>query len=196
MNMVISTYIDELEQFFKALADANRLKIVGLLAQGPLSVEQIAEMLKISSSTVSHHLSRLSRAGLVSAKAEGYYSVYRLEEKTLEDMSKRLMAKENLPAAAADVDANAFDKKVLTSYLEIDGSIKEIPIGRKKLEVILRYMMKEFEPNRTYTEKEVNEIIKRFNPDISGLRRDLIDFRFLGRERDGSAYWVITETIK
>ena len=47
--------IEGLLNFFKALSDANRLKIVGLLAQEDLSVEQIAEMLGIGSSTVSHH---------------------------------------------------------------------------------------------------------------------------------------------
>lgn len=188
--MVDQDTVHELEAFFKALADANRLKIVGLLANGPMSVEQIAKSLNISSSTASHHLSRLSKAGLVSAKAEGYYSIYRLEEKTLEDMSKRLMPKENPPAAAAEDDVDAFDKKVLTTFLDVDGSIKEIPMQGKKLDVILRYMMKSFEPGRRYTEKEVNEIIKRFNRDVSGLRRDLIETRYLARERDGSAYWV------
>ena len=37
--------IKELLEFFKALADANRLKIIGLLAQDEYPVEQIAEML-------------------------------------------------------------------------------------------------------------------------------------------------------
>ena len=58
--------ITELLAFFKALADANRLKIIGLLAQDEYPVEQIAEMLDLRPSTVSHHLSKLSKAGLVS----------------------------------------------------------------------------------------------------------------------------------
>lgn len=65
----------ELVTFFKALADSSRLKIVGLLAQRPYTVEQLAAMLDLRPSTVSHHLSRLTEAGLVSARAEGYYSV-------------------------------------------------------------------------------------------------------------------------
>ncbi len=36
---------------------------------------------------------------------------------------------------------------------------------------------------------EVNDILKHFNEDIAGLRRDLVDARLLGRERDGSRYW-------
>ncbi len=47
--------------FFKALADKNRLKIVGVLAQKETSVEELAVVLGISPSTVSHHLSKLAR---------------------------------------------------------------------------------------------------------------------------------------
>ena len=75
---------DELVGFFKALADPNRLKIVGLLAQKPYSVEELAALLELKAPTVSHHLSRLVKAGLVSARAEGYYSVYQLDRQALE----------------------------------------------------------------------------------------------------------------
>ena len=45
--------------FVKALADANRLKIVGLLARRPYSGEELAALLDLKPSTVSHHLSKL-----------------------------------------------------------------------------------------------------------------------------------------
>ncbi len=66
----------ELVVFFKALADANRLKIVGLLARQEYSVEELAALLNLKAPTISHHLSKLAEAGLVSARAEGYYSIY------------------------------------------------------------------------------------------------------------------------
>ena len=66
---------EELVNFFKALADPSRLKIVGLLAQQPYSVEELAALLQLKPSTVSHHLARLSEAGLVSAKVDGYYNI-------------------------------------------------------------------------------------------------------------------------
>src|SRR3989304_4501021 len=91
----------DLLTFFKALADANRLKIVGLLSQEAYPVEQLAAMLTLRPSTVSHHLSRLAEAGLVSARAEGYYSVYSLEVRALEAMARRLRSREELPPAAA-----------------------------------------------------------------------------------------------
>ena len=61
---------EQLLTFFKAMADANRLKIVGLLAGQPYTVEQLAALLELRPSTISHHLMILSEAGLVSARAE------------------------------------------------------------------------------------------------------------------------------
>ncbi|MGD8807913.1 MAG: metalloregulator ArsR/SmtB family transcription factor, partial [Chloroflexota bacterium] len=70
-----NTQLTELLAFFKALSDANRLKIVGLLAQSDYSVEELAAILALRPSTVSHHLARLTEVGLVSARAESYYSI-------------------------------------------------------------------------------------------------------------------------
>ena len=61
---------DELVSFYKALADANRLKIIGLLARQAYSVEELAALLELKPSTVSHHLARLTQVGLVSAHSE------------------------------------------------------------------------------------------------------------------------------
>ena len=56
---------NELLAFFKALSDATRLKLIGLLAQKESSVEELAAMLDVNPSTVSHHLSKLGEIGLV-----------------------------------------------------------------------------------------------------------------------------------
>ena len=184
---------DELLAFFKALSDATRLRLVGLLAQKESSVEELAAMLDVSPSTVSHHLSKLSEIGLVSARAEGYYNIYSLNTGVLQAMSQRMLSKDTLPDVARDLDREAYDRKVLKDYLAEDGRIAQLPTNRRKLDVILRYLVEQFDYDRKYTEKEVNEIIGAFNEDISGLRRDLISVGFLDRERDGSAYWRVRQ---
>ena len=181
--------VEELLAFFKALSDANRLKIVALLADKPLSVERLAEKLSISSSTVSHHLSKLAAAGLVSARADGYYSIYRLEPKALAEMSRRLLAKDTLPAVASDVDVDAYDRKVLSAYLTSEGRLRAFPVQQKKEEAILRYVVRAFEPGRRYSEKQVNRILSRFNDDTARMRRNLVDFGFMGRQGGGGDYW-------
>lgn len=186
----------ELLEFFKALADANRLKIIGLLAQSPASVEQIASALNLHSSTVSHHLSRLAKSGLVSARPESYYSVYRLETKQLEAMAQRMLARETLPAVAEDVDVDAYDRKVLNTYLTSDGRLRAFPSQQKKLEVIMRHVAGAFEPGQRYSEKQVNEILLRFNEDTAQLRRNLIDSGLMQRQVDGGEYWRSEDRVR
>jgi len=183
--------MEELLRFFKTFADANRLKIVALLSKEELSVEQMAEMLGLNSSTVSHHLSKLSKLGLVSARAEGYYSVYRLEEKALSEMAQRLLADDTLPSIIEDVDLDAYDRKVLQSYLSADGKISAFPAQRKKEEAIIRYISHSFEVNQHYSEKEVNSILSQYSDDTARLRRHLVDFGFMQRQGGGGSYWRV-----
>ncbi len=182
---------EELLIFFKALADANRLKIVGLLAKQALTVEQLAAILKIGPSTVSHHLSRLSEAGLVAAQAHSYYSVYHLETAQLEDKAHRLLARETLSRVVDDVDAGAFDRKVLADFLLPDGHLKTIPSQQKKLQVLLRHIIQDFDLGVKYSEKQVNIILERYHEDTASLRRELISAKYLAREKDGTVYWKV-----
>ncbi len=186
-----NTRTEELLAFFKALSDASRLKIVALLAKESLPVEKLAEMLGLSSSTVSHHLATLAKVGLVSARAEGYYSVYQLDLDALTRMSQRLLAEDTLPAVAADVDLDAYDRKVLKSYLSADGRLKAFPVQRKKQDVILRHVVQAFEPGRRYAEKQVNEVLSQFSDDTARLRRDLVDSRLMQRQGGGGEYWRV-----
>ncbi len=184
---------EELLGFFKALAEANRLKIVGLLAKQPYSVEQLAALLGTSPSTVSHHLAKLAEAGLVSATAESYYNMYHLETKALEAMTKRLLAQDGIPMAAKNVDLDAYDRKVLRNFTTADGRLKTIPLQRKKLEAILRYVLKDFEQGRRYSEKEVNQILGRYHEDTATLRRELVGYHMMEREGGGGVYWRAEE---
>lgn len=179
----------EVLDFFKAMADANRLKIIGFLAREPLSVEQLAEKLGLHSSTVSHHLAKLAQVGLVSARAEGYYSIYRLETRNLEEVSARLLAREIAPAPAARQAKDAYERKVLSTYLDEEGHIKQFPAQRKKLDVLLRHVLRSFEPGVRYSEKRVKEILAHFHVDTARLRRSLVDFGYMKREGGGGEYW-------
>ena len=180
---------DEVVTFFKVFADANRLKIVGLLAQQPYSVEELAALLDLKPSTVSHHLAKLAQIGLVSARTESYYNVYQLDEKALETKSRNLFSQENLAASVADVDADAYDNKVVKDYVRKDGSLKTIPAQRKKLEAVLRYVVKAFEVNKRYSEKKVNEILSQYHEDTASLRRELVGYGLMKREGGGGEYW-------
>jgi biotin operon repressor len=188
---------EELLTFFKALSDANRLKIVGLLAKEPHTVEQLSALLGVSPSTISHHLSKLAEAGLVTASAHSYYNFYRLESAQIESMARRLTASDTFPDMAPSQDGaspaqgtdQAYDHKTVHNYLLPNGRLKTIPAQRKKLMAVLRYLAESFEPGRRYTESEVNEILARFHADTASLRRELIGAGLMERESAGQAYW-------
>jgi DNA-binding transcriptional ArsR family regulator len=186
-------YVEELLAFFKALSDANRLRIVALLSEQDLTVGEMAEMLDVSPATVSHHLSRLSDVGLVSARAEGYYNVYELDLDALNEMAKRILAEETLSSVAADVDVDAYDRKVLETFMSPEGRLLQFPAQQKKEEAVLRYVVRAFEPGRRYSEKEINAMLSEFHEDTARLRRNLVVFGFMEREGGGGDYWRVEE---
>lgn len=70
----------ELEQYFKALSDANRLRILNLLLHGELCVCDIQHVLESSQPNVSRHLAYLKNSGLVLDRRDGLRIFYRLAE--------------------------------------------------------------------------------------------------------------------
>jgi hypothetical protein len=177
---------DRLLDFFKALADKTRLKIVGILAQREATTEDLAGILQLSAGTVSHHLSRLSKAGLVKARAESYYSIYTLDPSRLETMARSLLGPE-LVVSLPEAELEAYDQKVLRDFTTKDGKFKTIPAQRKKRSVLLHHLSESFKPGKRYSEKSVNEVLKRFHADTATLRRELVAENLLSR--DGGVYW-------
>lgn len=70
--------LSEMETLFKALADATRLRILGLLLTGEVCVCDIHESLKIPQPKTSRHLAYLRRSGLVDTRRDGLWIHYRL----------------------------------------------------------------------------------------------------------------------
>jgi len=176
----------EVLSFVKALASADRLRIVGLLSQGPKRAVEIASALGVHPSEVSRHLEQLKASGVV-REAEG---VYDLDEKAIESLARGQFEGKR-PKYEAKEEKQEDVRKVLKAYLNADGTIKQIPQEGKKLLIILNYMLDAFAFDVTYTEKEVNTIIRRFHVDTASLRRAYIDHGFLARESDGSKYWRV-----
>jgi predicted transcriptional regulator len=179
----------DLVDFFKALGEPNRLKMVGLLAQRPYTVEELAQALHLGVSTVSHHLGRLGRAGLVSSRSESYYNLYSLHTEVLAGMAKALLAQAQPQRPATEQRLDAFDRKVLATFTTPDGRIKSFPMQEKKFRVLLRHVLPAFSHGVRYTEKRVNEILARYSDDTARLRRWLVDFGYMKREGGGGKYW-------
>lgn len=176
---------NELLEFFKTMANAERLKIAGLLGIEPLSAVGLGERLKIKPASVVNHLERLSALGLL--KQDGV--LYALDVAALEAMSRRVLAGSRPRVSPDDFEGEAYERKVLSDFISADGKIKSIPSQEKKLKVILEHVARAFEPGAHYTEKEVNGILMGFYQDTAFLRRYLVDNGYLGRSQDGRDYW-------
>ncbi|OGN96996.1 MAG: hypothetical protein A2Z71_07460 [Chloroflexi bacterium RBG_13_50_21] len=172
---------DELLNFMKSLADAERLKIAGLISADALSQAQIAERLEMNPADVKHQLEQLIAAGL--AHKEG--SLYRLNSQAFEKLTRQVLAQSHPPAPVFDGDE--FEVKTLRAYIAPDGTLKTIPTQHKKLIVILHHLVKNFEPGVKYPESQVNQILRHFNEDTAALRRYLVDNKLMLREK--GMYW-------
>jgi ArsR family transcriptional regulator len=79
-------------QIAKALADANRVRILVFLAQSELCLCQIIEMLGLAPSTVSKHLSILRQAGLVEDNKSGKWVYYSLSRENVNPFNQTALA--------------------------------------------------------------------------------------------------------
>ncbi len=105
----------ELEQYFKALSDTNRLRILNLLLHGELCVCDIQYVLQATQPNVSRHLSYLKNSGLVLDRRDGYRIFYRLAGPK-QGMKKRLF--EFLQDAYRNEEQLQADKKRLKEAID------------------------------------------------------------------------------
>jgi hypothetical protein len=175
---------EDMTAFVQAIADADRLRIIGLLTQRPARLSEMTEILGFHPADMQHHLNKLLQSGVIHLKD----GVYELDTAALEKRS-RLQFEAARPSFSPGADLGENASRVLSAHLNPDGTIKTVPLQAAKRQIILEYLLKSFTVGAMYTEKEVNMILKQFHPDTAALRRYLVDASMLDRERDGSRYW-------
>lgn len=164
---------------FKALGHPVRLLILNLIRLAPRHGEELAAILGLTPATISHHLTRLAEAGLIEGRRDQYYQTYSL----MDDVFKRTLGEVvSLPQQGLTrrVEEDAYRAKVLDTFLR-HGRLKQIPGQMKKRQIILAKLVEEFEPERDYTEMEVNRILVEFHEDVATLRREMVGFRLMKR---------------
>jgi DNA-binding transcriptional ArsR family regulator len=190
----------ELLTALKALSDASRLRIVGLLAGGRrMAVEELAAALDLTPGTVVHHLKRLRDAELVESRPRPPYVEYSLRLGRLAEIGGQLdrAGREldgelgTLPGPAPEWGGRAA-ARVLQSFFEGERLVR-IPAQHGKRLVVLRYLAENaFEQDREYPEKELNQLLALRHPDVASLRRYLVDEGFMSRE--ASVYRLTPES--
>lgn len=165
-------------ELLKLLADETRLAILNLLLKEDSYVEKIACELSLTPATICYHLKKMESAGVVKCSRSQFYMIYSL--------NREIFDKPLFELIKGDEIANTeekYRKAVLSNFFKY-GRLTQIPTQRKKREIVLSEILKQFEPCREYTEKEVNEIILRYHEDYCTIRREMIAFGMMTRHHE------------
>ena len=74
------------------------------------------------------------------------------------------------------------EQRIVDTYFDADGRLTKIPEKRGKREVVMGWIASAFEPGRTYPEREVNELLRRYHDDVAWIRRELVSMKLLVRK--------------
>lgn len=80
-----------LDRTLKALSDTTRREILRALRGGDLTAGEIAARFPMTAASVSHHLSVLREAGLVSVERDGRNQIYSLEATVLQELLQEVV---------------------------------------------------------------------------------------------------------
>ena len=163
----------------KLIADETRLEILNILLKEDSYVEKIACELSLTPATICYHLKKLESAGVVNCSRSQFYIIYSLNREIFDKPLYELIKKDE-----EIVDTEEKYKKEVISHFFKYGRLTQIPTQRKKREIVLAQILEQFDLDREYTEKEVNEIILRYHEDFCTIRREMIAFGMMTRDHE------------
>ena len=166
-------------ELLKLLADETRLEILNILLKEDSYVEKIACELSLTPATICYHLKKMEAAGVVNCSRSQFYIIYSLNRDIFDKPLYELIKKDD---AVVDTEEK-YKKEVISNFFKY-GRLTQIPTQRKKREIVLFEILKQFETDREYDEKEVNEIILRYHEDFCTIRREMIAFGMMTRDHE------------
>lgn len=198
--------LDKIITYHKALADATRIRMLVLLADGESNGQELAEKLSVTPATVTHHAAKLREANLIHERRDKNTIFFTLNESFIRSQglaTADLIFKNNKEGSSTmeveDKNQN-LKQSVLRNFFTLDGKLKHIPAQLKKKLIVLEHLVLGLEKGRSYTEKDLNTFLKSYHPDFATLRRELIMHQFMFRENEiyelnPSELWAKWETL-
>lgn len=173
-----------------------QLSILKVMAEG-ISDQEAAQKNKIAVSTMRNHRFKMREK---ERQARLFLAVMEMiSEKDAERASRKKQPEEDRliePHKTASMVDDRYvvteeeREKILKICFDDTGYLKAVPAREKKKLVVLRKIAENYKPGQKYTEKEINQVLKRVCEDYPYVRRLLIEYGFLERTSDGSAYWI------
>ena len=174
-----SDRVKEKLELLKLLADETRLEILNILLKEDSYVEKIACELSLTPATICYHLKKMESAGVVNCSRSQFYIIYSLNSEIFDKPLFELIKKDE---EIVDTEEK-YKKEVISNFFKY-GRLTQIPTQRKKREIVLAEILKKFDLERDYTEKEVNEVILHYHEDFCTIRRELIAFGMMIRDHE------------
>ena len=174
-----SDSVKEKLELLKLLADETRLEILNILMKEDSYVEKIACELSLTPATICYHLKKMESAGVVNCSRSQFYMIYSLNREIFDKPLYELIKKDE---EIVDTEEK-YKKEVLSNFFKY-GRLTQIPTQRKKREIVLAQILEQFDFDREYPEKEVNEIILRYHEDFCTIRREMIAFGMMTRDHE------------
>ena len=153
------------------LADENRLRVFAAVALGASTVDEIAQRSGLDETDVQAALPRLVGSGLVSQDGGLHIPAEALQE----------AARRRPERVRGATDATPDEQRILRNFV-VDGRLVRLPARSAQKRVVLGYVARRFDDDRSYEEREVNEVLRGFHDDPASLRRYLVDEGLLERE--------------
>ena len=180
-------HLINLNKSYTSLSE-NQKNVLALMSQG-MSDQEIAKELSLTSSTIRNYRFKFKEK---EKQAKAYLAIIKSLNKS-SSVSENAFVTPHKGATQLDERYEITDKdiaKTIKYYLDETGKLKEFPRKEKKKIILLREIAKNFKAKRTYSEYEINTILKRIYSDHVLIRRYLIQYGFLDRHTDGRSYWV------
>ena len=166
-------------ELLKLLADETRLEILNILLKEDSYVEKIACELSLTPATICYHLKKMESAGVVNCSRSQFYIIYSLNREIFDKPLFELIKKDE---EIVDTEEK-YKKEVISNFFKY-GRLTQIPTQRKKREIVLAQIVEQFDFEREYPEKEINEIILRYHEDFCTIRREMIAFGMMTRDHE------------
>ncbi|CAM3484981.1 metalloregulator ArsR/SmtB family transcription factor [Brevibacillus invocatus] len=192
--------LDQLVSFYKAMGDTTRVRILAILANGPLHGQALAGKLGVTPPTITHHMAKLREAGLVYERRDKNTVYFYLHEANVKRQSQAIVgvldrAKSGAgDSLFADTDAETRGERgeenkmavesiqVIRSFFTAEGKLKQIPAQRKKKLIVFEHIVRGLKKGHKYTEKEISDYIRQFHEDYATIRREFIMNHYMYRE--------------
>jgi biotin operon repressor len=170
-----------LVRLFKGLADPTRLRILAAMVDRARCGQDLAAEVGVSPATVSHHLRVLSEAGLLKETRQPPYVFYQLDLERLQGAVKAVSSPKRVRELATSAPVDDDTRDVLRAFF--DGPrLLQIPVQRRKKEIVLEEVLRRLPRRREYKEPELNRFIEVVHPDFCTIRREWIMGGYMERE--------------